>query len=72
MRASSLAAVRDAEAELRGFIRRPLCSSASPKGTGLDDFSDAPGRIRTCDPRIRSPPLCPLSYSALFGRTYTR
>ena len=22
----------------------------------------APGRIRTCDPRIRSPPLCPLSY----------
>ncbi len=25
------------------------------------DF-DAPGRIRTCDPRIRSPPLCPLSY----------
>ena len=23
---------------------------------------DAPGRIRTSDPRIRSPPLCPLSY----------
>jgi hypothetical protein len=25
-------------------------------------FSCAPGRIRTCDPRIRSPLLCPLSY----------
>jgi hypothetical protein len=25
-------------------------------------FPSAPGRIRTCDPRIRSPPLCPLSY----------
>jgi hypothetical protein len=25
----------------------------------------APGRIRTCDPRIRSPPLCPLSYGRL-------
>jgi hypothetical protein len=22
----------------------------------------APGRIRTCDPRLRRPPLCPLSY----------
>ncbi len=26
---------------------------------------DAPGRIRTSDPRIRSPPLCPLSYGRL-------
>ena len=26
------------------------------------DTRDAPGRIRTSDPRIRSPPLCPLSY----------
>lgn len=25
-------------------------------------FACAPGRIRTCDVRIRSPPLCPLSY----------
>src|ERR1041385_2752048 len=28
-------------------------------------FSFAPGRIRTSDPRIRSPPLCPLSYGRL-------
>ncbi len=26
---------------------------------------DAPGRIRTSDPRIRSPPLCPLSYGRM-------
>jgi hypothetical protein len=25
-------------------------------------FENAPGRIRTCEPRIRSPLLCPLSY----------
>jgi hypothetical protein len=29
------------------------------------DISDAPGRIRTSDPRIRSPPLCPLSYGRM-------
>jgi hypothetical protein len=26
------------------------------------EVSDTPGRIRTCDHRIRSPALCPLSY----------
>ena len=29
---------------------------------------DAPGRIRTSDPRIRSPPLCPLSYGRALPR----
>src|SRR5689334_6450284 len=29
---------------------------------------DAPGRIRTSDPRIRSPPLCPLSYGRVRKR----
>ena len=29
---------------------------------GATPLVEAPGRIRTCDPRIRSPPLCPLSY----------
>jgi hypothetical protein len=28
-------------------------------------FSSAPGRIRTCDRRIRSPLLCPLSYGRI-------
>jgi hypothetical protein len=33
------------------------------RGEVLDlPAANAPGRIRTCDPRIRSPPLCPLSY----------
>ena len=27
--------------------------------------SSAPGRIRTCDRRIRSPLLCPLSYGRI-------
>jgi hypothetical protein len=31
------------------------------------EIADAPGRIRTCDPRIRSPPLCPLSYGRVCG-----
>ena len=30
--------------------------------TGCFPHANAPGRIRTSDPRIRSPPLCPLSY----------
>jgi hypothetical protein len=25
-------------------------------------LASAPGRIRTCDPRLRRPPLFPLSY----------
>jgi hypothetical protein len=29
-------------------------------------FSSAPGRIRTCDPRIRSPLLCPAELRAQF------
>jgi hypothetical protein len=41
-------------------------ASWSPKPASLQRFPHeqayAPGRIRTCDPRIRSPPLCPLSY----------
>jgi len=28
-------------------------------------FTSAPGRIRTCDRRIRSPLLCPLSYGRI-------
>jgi hypothetical protein len=28
----------------------------------LECAPNAPGRIRTCDPRLRRPPLCPLSY----------
>jgi hypothetical protein len=28
-------------------------------------FGSAPGRIRTCDRRIRSPLLCPLSYGRI-------
>jgi DNA-binding MarR family transcriptional regulator len=32
----------------------------------------APGRIRTCDPRIRSPPLCPLSYGRVGEERSTR
>jgi hypothetical protein len=32
----------------------------------LSSFS-APGRIRTCDPRLRRPPLCPTELRALDG-----
>ena len=32
-----------------------------------DRLRNAPGRIRTSDQRIRSPPLCPLSYGRLRG-----
>ena len=53
--------------------RRPLGKALraapadwSPESRGMQRFpheqAHAPGRIRTCDPRIRSPPLCPLSY----------
>ncbi len=28
------------------------------------EFASAPGRIRTCDPRIRSPLLCPAELRA--------
>jgi hypothetical protein len=36
-------------------------------GIRLSDagFRCAPGRIRTCDRRIRSPLLCPLSYGRI-------
>src|SRR6185436_18140311 len=33
--------------------------AAKPRRTSR---GDAPGRIRTSDPRLRRPPLCPLSY----------
>ena len=36
--------------------KQPLCR-----------YFHAPGRIRTSDPRIRSPPLCPLSYGRVPG-----
>ena len=35
-------------------------------------FFGAPGRIRTCDPRIRSPLLCPLSYRRVRAQASTR
>jgi hypothetical protein len=57
----------------------PLCSIAAlllPQGLGASTaaptfcvfcrtFISAPGRIRTCDRRIRSPLLCPLSYGRI-------
>jgi hypothetical protein len=39
----------------RGFSLYAICR----------DFRCAPGRIRTCDRRIRSPLLCPLSYGRI-------
>ena len=36
----------------------PICHASG----GTTQSQSAPGRIRTSDPRIRSPPLCPLSY----------
>ncbi len=53
-----------------GRLRRPQVAavgSARCPASGRD----APGRIRTCDPRIRSPPLCPLSYGRA-SRAYRR
>ena len=41
-------------------IRPP--SSSFPGGFQPGHAPNAPGRIRTCDPRLRRPPLCPLSY----------
>ena len=37
-------------------------SASGARESMLMDSPHAPGRIRACDPRIRSPPLCPLSY----------
>src|SRR5436190_18676109 len=41
------------------------------RGPRVQGLRSAPGRIRTCDPRIRSPPLCPLSYGRV-GEGYRR
>jgi len=40
----------------------PPRASARRKAAGQSMVVGAPGRDRTCDPRIRSPLLCPLSY----------
>src|ERR671930_2091106 len=56
------------------MIRRVITASTTPYSAivwptrSIDSGCDAPGRIRTCDPRIRSPPLCPLSYGRIRGR----
>ncbi len=40
--------------------------------TAIFRFSGAPGRIRTCDRRIRSPLLCPLSYGGVWSAARRR
>ena len=42
-----------------------LLGLSIPELVALSRISDAPGRIRTSDPRIRSPLLCPLSYGRM-------
>ena len=58
-RALAAAFERD-DARLRHRPSRAPRRSPSLPADEPDDH--APGRIRTSDPRIRSPPLCPLSY----------
>jgi hypothetical protein len=47
----------------------PKMSSLPPASSDFScttaTFLSAPGRIRTCDRRIRSPLLCPLSYGRI-------
>jgi hypothetical protein len=61
---------------LRTSLYRPGCSTVAVSAPGTEreanplsgfcrTFSGAPGRIRTCDRRIRSPLLCPLSYGRI-------
>src|SRR5205085_1344585 len=44
------------------FSVRSKCRLDSRSPPAKQGLRDAPGRIRTSDPRIRSPTLCPLSY----------
>src|SRR5437016_14191864 len=52
--AAARAATRNGSRASAFIALHSVTSSRRPK--------NAPGRIRTSDPRIRSPPLCPLSY----------
>src|SRR3989338_8538854 len=49
---------------------RPERSRGKPATVGARSRAGAPGRIRTCNPRIRNPKLYPLSYGRV-GRKYT-
>ena len=42
--------------------RRPRGARDGGRRPRLSGRGGVPGRIRTCDPRVRSSPLCPLSY----------
>ncbi len=49
-----------------GDLSRLLAGSLRRRGLDTTKYG-APGRIRTCDPRIRNPVLYPLSYGRQAG-----
>ena len=67
----------DSTTPIRGWLARvyPFCPHRRKTPTGragvLAQPCDGGGRIRTCDQRIRSPSLCPLSYAPGAAQAYS-
>ena len=59
---------RDLARVTPGLRLQGLVARLETRPRDVQAVRSAPGRIRTSDPRIRSPPLCPLSYGRVKRR----